>query len=116
MRVGTSSSACRARSSLTQTRPAPVRFLPVWDATLLAHARRTQILPEEYRSRVFGTDPQSVQTFLIDGRVAGTWTYERGRVVVAPFKRLGRDVKREWTRRQSGWPPLHQPLASLVAR
>ncbi len=26
--------------------PAPVRFLPVWDATLLAHARRTQILPD----------------------------------------------------------------------
>lgn len=33
--------------------PAPPRFLPVWDATLLVHARRTQILPEEYRPRVF---------------------------------------------------------------
>ena len=29
--------------------PAPARFLPVWDATLLVHARRTQILPEKYR-------------------------------------------------------------------
>src|SRR5437588_460254 len=29
--------------------PAPVRFLPVWDATLLVHARRTGILPERYR-------------------------------------------------------------------
>jgi hypothetical protein len=76
--------------------PAPVRFLPVWDATLLAHARRTQILPEQYRSRVFSTKtPQSVATFLVDGRVAGTWKYERGRVVVEPFERLGRDVKRE---------------------
>ena len=27
--------------------PAPVRFLPVWDATLLVHARRTGILPEQ---------------------------------------------------------------------
>src|SRR6185295_7381064 len=35
--------------------PAPVRFLPTWDATLLVHARRTQILPEEHRSRVFNT-------------------------------------------------------------
>jgi hypothetical protein len=26
--------------------PAPVRFLPTWDATLLVHARRTGILPE----------------------------------------------------------------------
>src|SRR5205807_1051590 len=32
--------------------PAPVRFLPTWDATLLAHARRTQILPERYRALV----------------------------------------------------------------
>ena len=76
--------------------PAPVRFLPVWDATLLAHARRTQILPEQYRTRVFNTrTPHSVNTFLVDGRVTGTWRYERGRVVVEPFERLARDVKRE---------------------
>ena len=31
--------------------PAPVRFLPTWDATLLAHARNTGILPEQHRSR-----------------------------------------------------------------
>ena len=48
--------------------PAPVRFLPTWDATLLAHARRTQILPEEHRGAVFNTkNPQSVATFLVDG-------------------------------------------------
>ncbi|HSH59252.1 MAG TPA: crosslink repair DNA glycosylase YcaQ family protein [Acidimicrobiales bacterium] len=35
--------------------PAPVRLLPVWDATLLVHARRTGFLPEEYRTRVFNT-------------------------------------------------------------
>ena len=29
--------------------PAPVRFLPVWDATLLVHARRTGVLPEDLR-------------------------------------------------------------------
>jgi DNA glycosylase AlkZ-like len=76
--------------------PAPVRFLPVWDATLLAHARRTQVLPERYRARVFGTKtPQSVNTFLVDGRVAGIWRYEGGRVLVDPFERLARDVKRE---------------------
>ena len=52
---------------------APSRFLPVWDATLLVHARRTLILPEEFRSRVFNTKtPHSVNTFLLDGQVAGT--------------------------------------------
>jgi hypothetical protein len=76
--------------------PASVRFLPTWDATLLVHARRTQILPERYRPQVFHTKtPQSVSTFLVDGRVAGTWKYERGRVHTDPFEPLPREAKRE---------------------
>jgi hypothetical protein len=80
--------------------PAPVRFLPTWDATLLAHARRAQILPEEHRDKVFHTKmPQSVGTFLVDGQVAGTWKPERDRVTFAPFGRLdaatGRAVQAE---------------------
>ena len=76
--------------------PAPVRFLPVWDATLLVHARRTQILPERYRARIFNTrNPQSVNTFLVDGQVAGTWRYEKGRVKIEPFGRLPKDVRAE---------------------
>ena len=58
--------------------PAPPRFLPTWDATLLVHARRTGILPEEHRPKIFGIKtPHSFPTFLIDGQVAGTWRYER---------------------------------------
>jgi hypothetical protein len=76
--------------------PAPVRFLPTWDASLLAHARRTQILPERYRSFVFDTKtPHSVPTFLVDGRVAGTWKHEPGGVRLEPFERLSREVRRE---------------------
>jgi hypothetical protein len=76
--------------------PAPVRFLPTWDATLLANVRRTQILPERYRPRVFTTTtPQSVSTFLVDGRVAGTWAYEGGRIRVEPFERLPPEVRLE---------------------
>jgi hypothetical protein len=83
--------------------PAPVRFLPTWDATLLAHARRTQILPEDYRPLVFDTKtPHSSPTFLVDGQVAGTWTFERGAVRVTPFASLGprdrRDVDDEAAR------------------
>jgi hypothetical protein len=71
--------------------PAPVRFLPTWDATLLVHARRTQILPEEHRPRIFSTKtPQSVPTFLVDGAVAGTWRYDGGKVDLEPFGRLDR--------------------------
>jgi Winged helix DNA-binding domain len=74
--------------------PAPVRFLPVWDATLLVHARRTQILPERYRPRVFNVrTPNSVNTFLVDGQVAGTWKYNEGGVKVEPFGRLAKGVR-----------------------
>jgi hypothetical protein len=69
--------------------PATPRFLPVWDATLLVHARRTQILPEELRPRVFSIKlPHGVSTFLVDGAVAGAWRLEGGRVALEPFVRL----------------------------
>jgi Winged helix DNA-binding domain len=76
--------------------PAPPRFLPVWDATLLVHARRTQILPEEYRPRIFNTKtPNSFNTFLVDGAVAGTWRYDDGRIALQPFLRLDPATRRE---------------------
>jgi hypothetical protein len=66
--------------------PAPVRFLPTWDATLLAHARRTRILPEQYRDRVFHVRvPQSVATFTVGGAVAGSWRREHGHVELTWF-------------------------------
>jgi Winged helix DNA-binding domain len=75
--------------------PAPPRFLPTWDATLLVHARGTQILPEKYRSRVFHVKvPQSVSTFLLDGQVAGTWRYEKDRIKLSPFHRLDKATRR----------------------
>lgn len=76
--------------------PAPVRFLPVWDPTLLVHCRRTQILPERFRSRVFHVrTPQSVNTFLVDGQVAGTWRYDLGAVVTDSFTDLPAQSRRE---------------------
>ena len=76
--------------------PAPVRFLPSFDATLLVHARRTQILPEEHRPRIFDTKtPHAPGTFLVDGAVAGTWRYAAGRVELEPFARLERAASRE---------------------
>ena len=66
-----------------------MRFLGTWDAVLLAHARRAGILPEEHRPRIFSTKmPQSLPTYLIDGRVAGAWRHENGRIVLDPFEPL----------------------------
>ena len=76
--------------------PAPVRFLPTWDAALLVHARRKQVIAEEHRPLVFSTKtPQSIGTFLVDGSVAGTWKYRAGRVDVSPFEPLPPAVRRE---------------------
>jgi hypothetical protein len=75
--------------------PAPVRFLPVWDATLLVHARRTGLLPEDLRPRVFSVKrPHGTPTFLVDGAVAGEWRYEDGRVALDPWTKLDRATRR----------------------
>ena len=75
--------------------PAPVRFLPTFDATLLVHARRTGILPEEHRPKIFHTkNPQSVPTFLVDGEIAGAWRHDGSRIVVEPFGRLDAATRR----------------------
>ena len=74
---------------------APVRFLPTWDAMLLVHARRTGIIDEAYRKIIFNTKvPPSFPTFLVDGRVVGTWKYTDGRVLLDPFEPLGKATRR----------------------
>ena len=89
-------------------RPAPVRFLPTWDAVLLAHARRTQVLPEEYRSLVFHTkNPQSLPTFLVDGQVAGSWRHEGGKINLEPFHPLPRATRRELEEEAGGLAAFH---------
>lgn len=80
--------------------PAPVRFLPHWDANLLVHARRTGLLPEAYRPRVFSTkNPFSVGTYLVDGVIAGAWSLRDGRIELDPFietsTRIAREIERE---------------------
>jgi DNA glycosylase AlkZ-like len=76
--------------------PAPPRFLPVWDATLLAHARRTGILPEEHRVKIFNPKtPHTLSAFLVDGQVAGSWRLERGRVRLDPFGRLAAQTRKQ---------------------
>jgi hypothetical protein len=76
--------------------PAPVRFLAVWDAMLLVHARRAGIVPEEYRPQIFtSNNPQSLHTFLVDGKVAGSWRYEQGRIELDPFAPLDARARRE---------------------
>jgi hypothetical protein len=76
--------------------PAPVRFLPNWDAVLLVHARRTGILDEAYRKVIFHTKmPPSYPTVLVDGRVVGTWKYSNDRVATDLFEPIPKAARRE---------------------
>jgi hypothetical protein len=69
--------------------PAPVRFLGVWDPMLLASMRRAAILREEHRARINNArQPQSMNTFLVDGQVAGAWREVNGTVELEPFVTL----------------------------
>ena len=95
---------------------APVRFLPTWDATLLVHARATQILPERFRPLVFATKtPQSTPTFLVGGAVAGKWKFERSAkkatLTLEPFERLPARAKRDLRAEAERLVHFHEPDA-----
>lgn len=88
--------------------PAPVRFLPHWDATLLTHARRTGLLPEEHRPNVFtASNPFSVGTYLVDGRVVGAWSVRDGRVVLNPYEPLSAGDQRAVEREREALEAFH---------
>jgi hypothetical protein len=103
-----------------ETLRAPVRFLGHWDAALLVHARRTQILPERFRQLVFSTKaPQSIATFLVDGSVAGAWRVERtarkATLRVEPFEPLPRAARDELRAEGEGLVRFHEPDATSYA-
>jgi len=88
--------------------PAPPRYLPTWDASLLTHARRTGVLPEEHRPTLFGTKtPQSFPAFLVDGAVAGTWRHADGEIVLDPFAPLAADDEAALRAEAVGLAALH---------
>ncbi len=75
--------------------PAPVRFLPKWDHLILGFDDRTRVLPREYQPVVIHKNGDVLQTFLVDGVVAGLWRLENERVKLEPFAPLPRPVRRE---------------------
>ncbi len=78
--------------------PAPVRFLPKWDSSLLAYSppERTRILPEDLRPRVIAKNGDVAPTILVDGFVAATWSVDRkGTLAINPLGRLTKAERRE---------------------
>jgi hypothetical protein len=79
-------------------KPAPVRFLPKWDSSLLAYAppERTRILPEKYRPTVIRKNGDVIPTVLVDGFVAAGWNVDRkGKLEVSPLRRLTKAERAE---------------------
>jgi hypothetical protein len=74
--------------------PAPPRLLPRFDNLVLSHDDRRRVLPHEYRPAVIeGGEVRA--TFLVDGFVAGLWSFKDGRVRLDPFNPLPRVARRE---------------------
>jgi hypothetical protein len=79
-------------------KPAPVRFLPKWDSSLLAYAppERTRILPEKYRPTVIRKNGDVIPTVLVDGFVAAGWNVDRkGKLEISPLRRLTKAERAE---------------------
>jgi hypothetical protein len=58
--------------------PAPPRFLPDYDNVLIGHENRARVLDEEARARLFAENGYR-PALLVDGRVAGAWSFRRPR-------------------------------------
>ncbi|MCE7002321.1 winged helix DNA-binding domain-containing protein [Kibdelosporangium philippinense] len=78
----------------------PVRFLAKWDAAVISHKDRTRILPAAYHTRVVRKiNGDVLSTYLIDGKVAGTWSCVRkgatATIVLEPFEPVPSSVHSE---------------------
>ena len=78
--------------------PAPVRFLPKWDSSLLAYAppERTRILPEKFRSTVIRKNGDVLPTPPPHGFVAANWNVDKKRgFEIEPLRRLTKAERAE---------------------
>ena len=71
-----------------------VRLLPYFESYLMGHNERDHLVDREHRKRVYRPAGWVASVVLVDGRVAGTWSYERkGKslgIEVEGFRRLSK--------------------------
>lgn len=68
----------------------PPRLIPAFDNLVLAHHDRDRIIDQAHRAKVTSKNLQVAATFLVGGRVAGTWKYEKGKLALSPFGKLAK--------------------------
>src|SRR5260370_10676183 len=74
-----------------------VRLLPHFDPYLLAHREKDHLLDPEHYKRVYRNQGCISPVLLVDGRIAGTWSYRlQGKklpVTIQPFSQLSRAIR-----------------------
>lgn len=97
--------ALRADVEVLETSLAPkasVSLLPSFDPYLLAHRKKDHLLETKHYKRVYRNQWWISPVLLIDGSIAGTWSYKpkgkRLQVTVEPFAKLSRTTRAEVTR------------------
>ena len=72
--------------------PAPPRFLYDYENMLLSYADRSRVIDPEEVARIEVRPNESISTFLVDGRVSGTWKVGREKdhatLVIKPIRHL----------------------------
>lgn len=70
-----------------------VVFRGKFDPLLLAHADKTWIIDDQWRSHVWSSNADIAATVLVDGRIVGTWKHVKGCVAVTLFETISkRDI------------------------
>jgi len=77
--------------------PAPVRYLPDFDAVMLGHADRTRVISDADRKRLGNKNLRVPAVFLVDGFAAGSWTLAatktKATLTATPFGTLTKAAK-----------------------
>jgi Winged helix DNA-binding domain len=83
--------------------PAPVRFLPRWDNTVLGHADRRRVISDELRKGVIAKNGIVEATVLVDGFVVGTWSGKAEVELLVPLTRTQKAEVADEAARLNAW-------------
>jgi hypothetical protein len=98
---------------------APVRFLPEYDSVMLAHADRSRIVDDKFRKVLVTKNLIVPATFLLDGRIAGTWKLERKKdsatVLLSPLVPITKAARAALEEEGEALARFMEPAAAKVA-
>jgi hypothetical protein len=98
---------------------APVRFLPEYDSVMIAHSDRSRIVDDKFRKVLITKNLIVPATFLVDGRIAGTWKLERKRsaatLTLAPFVGITKAAKAALQEEGEALARFIEPEATSIA-